>query len=94
MKRLFPLLLMVLMLVGCTAAPSDSTVPADAEDPAVTTGPALYEPTHPLEVDTQGAVRVFELADEGNAVAAIGDYVLVFSDDMLRSYTGENLNLV
>lgn len=94
MKRLFALFLMLLMLCGCAALPSDSPVPTEAEDPEITTGPALYDPTHPLEADTDGAVRVFQLADGGNAVAVIGEYVVVFSDNVLRSYTGENLNLV
>lgn len=94
MKRVFPVLLMLLMLLGCTAVQPDSPVPTEAEDPAATTGPALYEPTHPLEVDTDGAVRVFPLADGGEAVAVIGDYVLVFGGNVLRSYTGENLHLV
>ncbi len=94
MKRVFPLLLILLVLCGCTAAPSNATVPTEAEDPAATTGPALYDPTHPLEMDTDGAVRVYELTDSGNAVAVIGDYVVVFSGNVLRSYTGDNLNLV
>lgn len=94
MKRVFALLLMLLMLFGCTAAPSDQPSPTESVDPAATTGPALHEPTHPLEVDTEGAVRVYALEGGGDAVAAIGDYVLVFSGNMLRSYTGEHLNLV
>lgn len=94
MKRLFALFLMLLLFCGCTALPSNSPVPTEGQDPEITTGPALYDPTHPLEVDTDGAVRVFGLVDGGNAVAVVGDYVVVFSDNVLRSYTGENLNLV
>lgn len=94
MKRVFPLLLAVLMLCGCAAAPSDSPVSTESADPAATTGPALYDPTHPLEADTDGAVRVFELADGGDAVAVIGEYVVVFSGNVLRSYAGEALHLV
>lgn len=94
MKRLFALFLMLLLLCGCAALPSDSPVPTEAEESETTTGPALYDPAHPLEADTDGAVRVYHLAHGGNGVAVVGDYVVVFSDNVLRSYTGENLNLV
>ena len=94
MKRVFALLLMLLMLPGCTAVPADQPFSTEGEDPAATTGPAIYAPTHPLEVDSEGAVRVYPLEDGGDAVAVIGEYVLVFSGIVLRSYTGEHLNLV
>ena len=93
MKRLLALLLLLMMLCGCTALPSNPTAPTEPQEVA-TTGPALYDPTHPLETDTHGAVRVFPLEDGGNAVAVVGEYVVVFSGNVLRSYAGENLNLV
>ena len=94
MKRVFALLLMLVMLCGCTVLPSDPTDPTAPEDAAATTGPALYDPTHPMESGTDGAVRAFPLEEQGDAVAVVGDYVVVFSGNVLRSYTGENLNLV
>ena len=93
MKRLLALLLLLMMLCGCTALPSNPTAPTEPQEVA-TTGPALYDPTHPLETDTHGAVRIFPLEDGGNAVAVVGEYVVVFSGNVLRSYAGENLNLV
>lgn len=95
MKRLFALLLVLALLSGCTVMPPQSTDPTDGNaDIPVTTGPALYEETHAIETETNGAVRVFEVQDNCDAVATVGGNVLLFFGNTIRAYTGEKLNLL
>lgn len=95
MKQLFALLLALILLSGCGVTTPGTTDPiGGADEIQSTTGPALYDGTHPIEADTQGAVRVFEMPEGCEAVATVGENVLLFFGDAIRSYSGENLNLV
>lgn len=87
MKRLLALLLLMLVLAGCTPAPiEETTIPPD---PTQTTLPAVeptepsgaYEPNSALEQQTDGALRVYT-PDIPNVydICTMGQDVLVFSN--------------
>lgn len=98
MRRVFALLLLVLMLCGCTA--EDAAEPTDITE---TTLPAV-EPTEPdgsyvpdsaMEAATGGAVRAYapDIQDT-YAVVSMDDGIVVFSgtdNTTLTKLTGENL---
>ena len=98
MKRLIPLLLL-LLLCGCTAQPPKETTtlpPEPTSAPAEATEPVgIYEPFSDLEIQTNGAVRYY-LPDTPDAygLRTVGEDVLVFSGTQtttLTRYTGEKL---
>ena len=102
MKRTIPLILLLLLLCGCTAQPGEETVP----QPSETTGKAveptepagIYEPFSDLEIQTGGAVRCFlPKVDNACGLRLMGGDVLVFSGTertVLTRYTGEKLFIV
>lgn len=97
MKQLLSLLLACLLLGGCSrndpaAQTSEPTQPAIAVTSALV---SLYDPGSPLEVQTQGAVRVYPLPTEDvYGIRAMGDALLIFSGQdstTLTLLTGEDL---
>ena len=95
MKRILPLVLLLLALCGCTprtesvAAPADPpvTVPTPTVQP-----PGLYAPDSALEAVTDGAVRVYPLQrTDSRAIATMGDSIVLFSGTdatTLTKYSG------
>jgi len=89
------ILLLALILTGCSADAEETGVPT-TETPAAVTEPAgSYQPGSNLEMFTQGALRAYpqEIPDI-YAIAAAGSDVLVFSgreNTTLTRLTGENL---
>jgi hypothetical protein len=95
MKRLFVVLALLVFLGGCAVPQTNSTEPT-GHPPAIesTTGPALYDAERSAQQGTEGAVKAFQVEDGCNAVAVVGENVVLFYDDVLRSYSGEMLHLV
>lgn len=96
MKQWIGILALILLLSGCgevTPQSSDSetvlpavTLPAEPE-----TG--LYDPNHPVEEQTDGAVKAYSLgSSECISLAAMGEHYLLFGTNRLTLLTGENLN--
>ena len=101
MKRLIPLLLVALLLAGCTVhTPVPTTQPTTQPTTAPTTQPtdppgaSIYLPDSDLEKATAGAVKCFEVYIDDTAVYSMGDKILVFStgeQTEIRVYSGEEL---
>lgn len=98
MKRVFALLLLVLLLCGCTAEePVETTDTTETTLPAVEpTEPAgSYDPDSAMEAATGGAVLAYALdIPDAYAVVSMEDSVVVFSgtdNTTLTRLTGENL---
>ena len=82
MRRFIPLLLLCLLLWGCSA--EDAPVEVTTEPPTTNPEPAqpagTYDPFSALEEQTHGAVKVYPLHYEDiRGVCPIGEYVLLFS---------------
>ena len=95
MKRLFCLLLALLMLSGC-GSDHRETQPAAESTRAVPTEPSgCYDPDSLAEMFTEGALRAYPLPiPDVYAIAAAGSDVLIFSgrgNTKLTRLTGENL---
>lgn len=100
MKKTIPAwLLACLLLLGCSAAPPETeaatpTTETAATHPAPTEG--FYEAGSALEVQTQGAVRVYPLTIENcRDIAVMGQDILLFSaadsGTILTKLTGDTL---
>ena len=101
MKRLFALLLALLMLLTACAGQPEQTAPADTTEPTTlpptepqsppTGWDGFYEPDSIVEILTSGAVKKY-VPDVENvyAVAAMGDGILLFSgeEDTELTYLG------
>ena len=95
MKRLLPLLLVLLLLAGCTAGNREDTLPATPDTTQATTPPGLYDPENSVEAATNGAVRAYPLlADNYFRLCAMGSRVLLVSDDgALTALKGEECHI-
>lgn len=98
MKYLLALLLASLLLSGCSAdsPTSQPSLPQDTADNQTTPAPeGLWDPGSALEVQTQGAVRVYPLSTENAyGLLTLNESVLVFSGTQttnLTRLTGEEL---
>lgn len=96
MKQWIGILAFILLLSGCGEATPQSS-DSEAVLPAVTlpaepeTG--LYDPNHPVEEQTDGAVKAYSLGNsECISLAAMGEHYLLFGTNRLTLLTGENLN--
>ena len=86
MKKLFLLALtLILFLCGCTT----TTVTETTESTAVieATDPGLYVSESAIEQQSQGAVRRYDLPDQYQSIAQIGDKLLLVSQDNNIKFT-------
>jgi len=99
MKRMLALIILILLLCGCTAQPQEETgtLPSECtEATAVPTEPkGLYEPFSDLEIQTGGAVRSYmpSIAD-CYGMRLVGSDILLFSgteQTTLTRLSGDNL---
>ena len=92
MKRLILLILALTLLTGCTVTP---VVTTPSTEPTVNTEPGLYVPGHPLESQSNGAVRVFPLNQSSNGIAFMGKTLVTFTPNgdktLVTPFVGENL---
>lgn len=102
MKRLIALLLVLLMLAGCTGQDPEPTTQPTQTQPQPTTEPtqplgaAIYEENSALEQQTGGAVKTFAPDDGCDAVYPMGEDILLFytgEQTEIRVYTGDTLQL-
>lgn len=97
MKRIFGVILLVLLLCGCTApAQNETTTPPETTlTPTMPTEPAgIYVPFSDLEVQTGGTVRYFLPQGDCYGICMMADDVLAFSgteSTTLTRYAGEQL---
>lgn len=95
MKRMLAALLMLLVLTGCTVVEPGGTDPSGettaATEPAV---PGIYDSTAAVEKATDGAVRRYQVDGNCHAVAVFGGNVVLFFENELRAYAGDELQLV
>ena len=97
MKKIIPLLLLVLMLIGCTqpAVPEDTLPTETQEVTPVPTNEGCYVPESQLEEATQGAVKLYQpdIADI-QYILPMGENLLVVSGldaTILTKLTGDTL---
>ncbi len=101
MKKWIPLLLALLLLAGCGAAPSPmeeaASVPTATAAVTTATEPSgFYDPDAPLELATNGALRCYPLGGiSGCNVMLLGEDLLLFSHadetTTLQVLSGETL---
>ena len=92
MKRLFCLLLLALLLVGCSESVPETTAPPPPETTTPATTPSIpagcYQPGSDLELLTGGIVRVYQPEAEGcYALTALEEDILVFSGEEATTLT-------
>ena len=97
MKKIIPLLLLALMLIGCTqpAVPEDTLPTETQEVTPVQTNEGCYVPESQLEEATQGAVKLYQpdIADI-QYILPMGENLLVVSGldaTILTKLTGDTL---
>lgn len=81
MKALMAGLLALLLLTGCAATPQgEPAAVLSPETTATASDPSgLWEMGHPLEVASQGALRVYPLEENAYAIYAMGESLLLLS---------------
>lgn len=96
MKKILPLLLVCLVLAGCTQTAGLSGEPTQPEVfPPTQPVSGLYDPSHSLERETGGAVRCYPLDTAGNnRLYSMGDTLVLFrGGSRIETYTGDALHL-
>ena len=98
MKKCLLILLLALLLCGCTpeAEPAADTLPAAAQ-PQPTEPNGFYDPGSPIEARTGGAVRCYPLGSTGEAsLLSLGDDLLLIryeeAETTLTVLTGDTLH--
>ena len=94
MKKLLPLLLVLMLLAGCGA--QEVTEPSDTTESANKSEQGLYDPASTIEQQTGGAVRVYRLdKNDYFGVSAMGGRLLLRAQDgtmtVLQGETGIRL---
>lgn len=80
MKRLLPLLLILLLLCGCSVNPNATTETASPTEVASNEPGGFYAPDSDLERATQGAVQVYPLnRSDSYGLLPMGEDLLLFS---------------
>ena len=100
MKRIF-LILLVVLLAGCSTGQPEITVPVDitaAPEAAAPEVSGLYDPDNAIEAQTNGAVRAYPLGvNNCSGVELMGEDLLLFTNGDSSTYltllVGENLNV-
>jgi hypothetical protein len=91
MKRLLLLILALTLLCGCSGDPVNTTPSTEA---TTLPEPGIYESGHTLETQTNGAVRVYPLA-ETDGLAFMGKTLVTFTHTgektVVTSYSGVNM---
>ena len=91
MKRWLIVFAVILLLGGCADKASQIPV-VETMQITTPTEPALYEDTHEVETQTNGAVKVYTIADRKCVrMAAIGDHYLMLGTDTITLLKGEEL---
>ena len=95
MKKLFPLLLCLLLLFGCGSAPEPEATEVPQALPVTETA-GYYDPDSALEKLTGGAIRCYPLAMENvSGILTVKDRVLLFQSDesstVLTALSGDTL---
>lgn len=95
MKRMLAALLMLLLLTGCNLVEPGGTDPS-GETTAATepTAPGIYDSADNVEDATNGAVRRYLVDGNCHAVTVVGGNVVLFYENELRAYAGDELRLV
>lgn len=99
MKKILPLLLACLLLLGCSQKSGLSGVPAASEVSAPAPQAAgLYDQGHYLEQETGGAVTCYPLdTEEDTGIYLMGQLLLVMREDtdgtLMEVYSGDTLQL-
>ncbi len=95
MKRMLAALLMLLLLTGCNLVEPGGTDPS-GETTAATepTEPGIYHSASDVEDATNGAVRHYLVDGNCHAVAVVDGNVVLFYENELRAYAGDQLRLV
>lgn len=102
MKKILPLLLILLLLTGCgsteaaPAASPETQGPAQTPTQAPTEAVCLYDDGSTVEVQTTGAVRAYPLADDAETeLYFMGQHLLVaFDDGIFTALRGEKGEVV
>jgi hypothetical protein len=95
MKRMLAALLMLLLLTGCNLVEPGGTNPAgDTTAATQPTEPGIYHSASDVEEATHGAVRHYLVDGNCHAVAVVGGNVVLFYENELRAYAGDELRLV
>ena len=97
MKRFLPLVLLLLLLCGCGTQDSpETTLPPETTQSVATEPVGFYDPEHPLEEETNGAIRCYPLVDtEVSGILAVDDTILLFNSDanntVLTALSGDTM---
>lgn len=85
MNRLFCFLFVLcLLLSGCTSVIHETTAPTTVPTTAPSipeTKPSLYLPEDPIETETDGAVRAYQVDADCNEILFMGKQMLLLSND-------------
>ena len=91
MKRFLAIALALLLLTGCAAEPpppSQTVPPTSGTEPIPTEPDGCYIPDHPIEADSDGAFRVYELTQDNPAgLLSLGDDLVLFSGREVTTLT-------
>jgi len=87
MKKLLIFLLVCLTLTACAGQQAETTPSAETTEPPVV---GLYDPEHPVEKATNGAVRAYPLeSNDCTGLLSMGDKLVVVSENKLTVLQGD-----